>query len=63
MTSKRTLIYLAVGIAVLAILAAVFSYLFSTSPLGTGRGSKINLPSIYNAQAEMVDATATLHRI
>ena len=60
MTSKRTLIYLAVGIAVLAILAAVFSYLFSTSPLGTGRDSKINLPSIYNAEAEIKEAKANL---
>ena len=53
MRSKRTLMYLAVGIAALAMIAAVFGYLFSSSPLGKGKNSKNNLPSLYNADAEI----------
>ena len=60
MRSKRTLMYLAVGIAALAMIAAVFGYLFSSSPLGKGKNSKNNLPSLYNADAEIKEAKANL---
>ncbi|NCD08739.1 MAG: polysaccharide deacetylase family protein [Negativicutes bacterium] len=60
MRSKRTLIYLAAGVAALAIMAAVFSYLFSSSPLGKGRTGSAHLPSLYNADAEIKEATANL---
>ncbi len=60
MRSKRTLIYLAAGVAALAIVAAVFSYLFSSSPLGKGRNSSAHLPSLYNADAEIKEAKANL---
>ena len=60
MRSKRTLMYLAAGIAALAMIAAVFGYFFSSSPLGKGRNSKTNLPSLYNADAEIKEAKANL---
>lgn len=60
MRSKRTLIYLAAGVAALAMAAAVFSYLFSSSPLGKGRNSSAHLPSLYNADAEIKEAKANL---
>ena len=60
MRSKRTLMYLAAGIAALAMIAAVFDYFFSSSPLGKGRNSKTNLPSLYNADAEIKEAKANL---
>ena len=60
MKSKRTWLYLAAGIAALAIMAAVFSYLFSSSPLGKGRNSNAHLPNIYNAEAEIKEAKANL---
>ncbi|MHC1714532.1 MAG: polysaccharide deacetylase family protein [Acidaminococcaceae bacterium] len=60
MKSKRTLMYLAAGVAALAMIMAAFSYLFSSSPLGKGRDSKANLPSIYNADTEIKEAKANL---
>ena len=60
MKSKRTLMYLAAGVAALVMIVAVFGYLFSSSPLGKGRDSKANLPSIYNAEAEIKEAKANL---
>jgi hypothetical protein len=51
--ASRTLMYLAAGIAALAMIAAVFGYFFSSSPLGMGRNSKTNLPSLYIADAEI----------
>ena len=58
MKSKRTLMYLAAGVAALAMIMAAFSYLFSSSPLGKGRDSKANLPSIYKADTEIKEAKA-----
>lgn len=60
MRSKRTWFYLVAGVAALAIIAAVFSYLFSSSPLGKGRNSNVHLPNIYNAEAEIKEAKANL---
>ncbi len=60
MKTKRTFIYLAAGVVVLAIMAAAFSYLFSSSPLGKGRNSTAHLPNIYNADNEIKEAKANL---
>ena len=60
MKSKRTLMYLVAGVIALLMIVGAFGYLFSSSPLGKGRDSKANLPSLYNAEAEVKEAKANL---
>ena len=60
MKSKRTLMYLVAGVIALLMIVGAFGYLFSSSPLGKGRDSKANLPSLYNAEAEIKEAKANL---
>ena len=59
MKSKRTLMYLVAGVIALLMIVGAFGYLFSSSPLGKGRDSKANLPSLYNAEAEIKDQKQT----
>ena len=60
MKSKRTLMYLVAGVIALLMIVGAFGYLFSSSPLGKGRDSKANLPSLYNAETEIKEAKANL---